>query len=125
MKKLFYSFLAFSILNLPSVYAQELPRDSKISPPVGGGLLPGGNQDLTHIKKSIVFSKIIPFLITYSIQLAIALSVIALIIGGYMYITAYGNEDQQWQSSKNHHVCPYWTRYFFDRLWSCDYCYSN
>jgi hypothetical protein len=76
-------------------------KEAVISPPVGKDILPGGNIPAgDDIKESIIFSKIIPFIITYAIRLAIALSVIALIIGGYQFITAYGDTEKHQTARK-------------------------
>jgi hypothetical protein len=75
--------------------------NSVISPPVGGDVLPGQPiDDDTTIKDSAIFSKIIPFAIRYTMMLAIALSVGALIIGGYQYITAYGSSEKHDTATK-------------------------
>jgi len=66
-----------------------------ISPPVGTEILPGGSLAAEDIKEHAVFSKVIPFVISYAIRIAIALSVIVLIFGGYQYITAYGATEKQ------------------------------
>ena len=66
-----------------------------ISKPAGTGILPGAGAEGSDIQSSVVFSRIIPFLISWGINLAIALSVIAIIIGGYMYLTAYGDSDKR------------------------------
>lgn len=75
-------------------------NNSLPSPPVGSDILPGGNTDATTIRDSLIFSDIIPFVIQYAIGLAMALSVIALILGGYQYLTAYGNPDQHTKAQK-------------------------
>ena len=69
--------------------------DSIISRPVGQGILPGGGSEGSDIQSSVIFAKIIPFLISWSINLAIGLSVIALIFGGYLYLTAYGDQEKR------------------------------
>ena len=66
----------------------------EISEPVGRNILPGGGFAAEDIHEGFVFVKLIPFVIKYAIQLAVALSVIALIIGGYRYITAYGDTEK-------------------------------
>lgn len=82
--------------------AQLAGRDEvELSPPIGSDILPGGQiLEAENIKTSFVFSKLIPFLITYAIRLAVALSVIAIIIGGYQYMTAYGNEEKHKAAQK-------------------------
>ncbi len=69
-------------------------RDVNLSRPVGGDILPGGSMPDTDIRVSFIFSKLIPFVIRYGIGLAVALSVVALIIGGYQMMTGYGNSEQ-------------------------------
>lgn len=88
-----FLFLLLS-LSIPSVFALN-SNEVKLSDPVGGNILPGGNNlSADNIKDSFAFSKIIPFVITYGIRLAVVLSVIALIFGGYQYLTAYGDEEK-------------------------------
>lgn len=71
-----------------------------ISPPVGKGILPGANAGGTDIQSSILFSKIIPFLITWTINLAMGLSVVFLIIGGYQYLMFYGEDERRQAGTK-------------------------
>lgn len=85
---------------LPSASSSFKGNDSLPSPPVGGDYLPGGNTQAVDIESSLIFSKIIPFAIQYALGLAMALCVIALILGGYQYLTAYGNQDQYDQARK-------------------------
>ena len=66
---------------------------SVVSPPVGSDVLPGG-QTAESFRDSALIAKVLPFLIDYTLRLAIALSVGAIIIGGYQYLTAYGNTEQ-------------------------------
>ena len=47
-----------------------------------------------NIEDSFIFTKVIPFAIDYGIKLAIGLSVVVLIFGGYEFITAYGNSER-------------------------------
>lgn len=70
-------------------------RDTVISPPVGRNVLPGGGIQAEEIKSSFIFTKLIPFVINYALRLAIGLAVIVLIIGGYKYMTAYGDTEKQ------------------------------
>ncbi len=88
------------LIQTPSVLAQGFGRgDLELTEPVGGDVLPGGG--LTGgIKTSFIFSKLIPFAIKYAIGLAIALTVIALIIGGYQYMTAYGSDEKHKNAQK-------------------------
>src|SRR3989338_3625348 len=80
-----------------SILFLQMMAQSKtmISPPVGEGILPGSGDTASDIQSSLLFSKIIPFLIEWGINLAFGLSVIFIIIGGYQYLTAYGNDDQR------------------------------
>jgi len=102
MKKIKYliivillAFMSFSFYSIPSAMAQLSNSDVKLSDPKGGNILPGGpNLNAENIQESFIFSKLIPFVITYTIRLAIALAVIALIYGGYQYITAFGKEEK-------------------------------
>ena len=99
MRKLKNYILAFLISTvLPLVTpasASSSQAEVKLTDPVGGNILPGGKiLEATDFKTSFLFSKFIPFVIKYSIRLAIALSVIALIIGGYQYMIAYGDEEK-------------------------------
>jgi len=84
-----FGLLLFFLLNAAS-YAQG----SVVSPPIGGSVLPGGGSIAKDFKDSTIFSKVIPFLIKYAINAAIALAVGALIIGGYQFITAYGDTEK-------------------------------
>lgn len=100
-KKLFIIGLLL-LSSIPQAFAQVLGKtEVKLTEPVGGDILPGGEiLGAKDIKSSFVFSKLVPFVITYAIGLATALSVIALIIGGYQYLTAYGNEEQHKTAQK-------------------------
>ncbi len=76
-------------------------KDVKLTTPIGSDILPGGKiLGATDVKSSFIFSTFIPFLIKYSIRLAVALSVIALIVGGYQYMTAYGDEEKYKNAQK-------------------------
>ena len=100
MKKIIKNILAAitaSSLLLMVKMAQAAPitgGDSIISKPVGAGVLPGSGNEGDDIQSSIVFSKIIPFLINWAINLAIGLAVLAIIAAGYMYLTAYGDTEK-------------------------------
>ena len=87
-------------IRIPSVFAQLSDTEVKLTKPVGGDILPGGQIIEGDIKASIIFSKIIPFVIKWTIGLAIALAVIALIIGGYQYLTAYGDTEKMKNAQK-------------------------
>ncbi|MBN2307155.1 hypothetical protein JXD20_04170 [Candidatus Peregrinibacteria bacterium] len=69
--------------------------DAIISKPAGTGILPGAGVEGSDIQSSVLFSRIIPFLIQWAINLAMALAVIAIIFGGYMYLTAYGDTEKR------------------------------
>ncbi len=83
--------LFFKLFYIPFSYASD---DIMISKPAGTGILPGSGIEGSDIKSSLLFSKLIPFFITWLINLAIALSVLSIIIGGYMYLTAYGDTEK-------------------------------
>lgn len=91
--------IAFLLINIPLVFAQQ-PSETKITKPVGSDVLPGGQVLETDIEASAIFSKIIPFVIKYAIRLAIVLAVIALIIGGYQFMTAYGDSEKRQTAQK-------------------------
>lgn len=99
MKNKITKILAFASLftsSLTGVRAADITsNDSIISRPVGEGILPGSGQEGTDIQSSIIFSEIIPFLIQWGINLAIALAVLALVFGGYLFLTAFGDEDRR------------------------------
>lgn len=81
-----------------SLAADITSSDTVISKPVGAGLLPGSGNEGVDIQSSIVFSKIIPFAITWGINLAIGLTVLMFIFGGYLFLTSFGNEDRRSQA---------------------------
>lgn len=68
--------------------------------PVGSGILPGGQIYQSDIKSGYVFSKLIPFAIKYLIGLAAVLAVIAIMVGGYQFLTAYGDPEQHKKATK-------------------------
>ena len=84
------AFLSFAGM----AYAVYGNKELELSTPIGGDVLPGGDLSAGNIESGIIFSKIIPFAIRYGIGLAIAAAVIALIIGGYQFMTAYGNTEK-------------------------------
>ncbi len=85
----------FQRLEIPLVQANNIgSTDVIISNPAGAGTLPGAGNEGADIGSNIIFAKVIPFIIRWGINLAIALSVIAFIIGGYIYLTAFGNEEK-------------------------------
>lgn len=97
ISKIISTFLAAYLLLLSRfVLAASLSDgDTIISPPVGQGLLPGSGAEGDTIKSSVVFTKVLPFVINYAINLAIAAAVIVMIWGGYQYLTAYGNTEKR------------------------------
>jgi len=103
MNRLKYSITALVLFlsQIPSVLAQGFGRNEvELTPPVGSDVLPGSQPITGDVETSLVFSKIIPFAIQFLIGLAVALSVVALIIGGYQFMTAYGNEEQHKNAQK-------------------------
>jgi hypothetical protein len=95
-----YKFLLagsiLSIAGISSAFAQQ----TRLTAPVGSDILPGAQALQGDVKTSIIFSKILPFVIKFAIQLAIALSVIAIIYGGYQYMTAYGDTEKHQVAQK-------------------------
>lgn len=95
LKKTLGLIFLFSFF-LNEVQAADITSgETVISKPVGAGILPGSGFEGTDIESSILFSKIIPFLITWGINLAMALAVIAGIFAGYLFLTAFGDEDKR------------------------------
>jgi glucose uptake protein GlcU len=74
--------------------------DSIISRPVGQGILPGGGAEGSDIQSSILFAKIIPFLITWTINLAIGLTVVMIIVSGYLFLTSYGDDEKKQKATR-------------------------
>lgn len=91
--------IAFLLINIPLVFAQQ-PSETVITKPVGSDVLPGGQILESDIETSAIFSRILPFVIKYAIRLAIILAVIALIIGGYQFMTAYGDSEKRQTAQK-------------------------
>ncbi|MFC1729802.1 pilin [candidate division KSB1 bacterium] len=87
------SLLGLSVQNVSG-------NEVQLSAPVGGDILPGGQMYQDDIKTSFIFSRLIPFVIKYTISLAVALAVIALIIGGYQFMTAYGDTEKHQKAQK-------------------------
>jgi hypothetical protein len=88
------SLIIILFFGVQNSFASVWDDESIISPPVGSEVLPGGSFEAGDIKGSIIFAKVIPFVIDYAIKAAIVLSVIVLIIGGYRYMTAYGATEK-------------------------------
>jgi len=91
-----YHFIVVSLIiamfSVQGAFAASVwDTDTIISPPVGTEVLPGGSLSAGDIREHAIFSKVIPFAIDYAVKLAIVLSVIVLIFGGYQFITAYGD----------------------------------
>ena len=92
MKKIF--LYIFGLL-IASNIAIAATNDSIISVPIGRNVLPGGSLQGENIQSSFIFSRIIPFVIDYTLKIAIALSVIVLMFAGFQYMTAYGETEKQ------------------------------
>jgi len=75
-------------------------EETKLAKPLGSEVLPGGQIYQTDFKTSAIFSKVIPFAIKTLVGLATALAVIALMVGGYQYLTAYGDTTKHQQATK-------------------------
>ena len=98
-RRIVVSFMVL-LISVQKVFAASVwDDDTVLSPPVGRSVLPGGGLQAEEIKESFVFSKLLPFVINYAIGAAVALSVIVLILGGYKFMTAYGDQEKQ-QSAK-------------------------
>ena len=93
--KVFPAFLYLFLISARNTLAFVNDDSVTITPPVGGNILPNVNVlQSGNIKDSYIFSTLMPFAIKYGIRLAVALSVLAIIAGGYMYVTAYGDEEK-------------------------------
>ncbi|MFH1012397.1 MAG: hypothetical protein V1760_01485 [Candidatus Peregrinibacteria bacterium] len=75
-------------------------RDVDLSTPVGSDILPGGGFFAESIREGFLFKKLLPFLIQYGLGLAVSLAVVALIIGGYQFMTSYGNQESRQAAQK-------------------------
>jgi hypothetical protein len=98
-KTVLLGWLLLSFSKLASA-APITSGSSIISKPAGVGILPGSGVEGADIRSSVVFAKIIPFLISWTINLAMGLAVIMIIIGGYLYLTAYGDEEQRQRGTR-------------------------
>ncbi len=85
---------------MSAIYDKLLAQSAIISEPVGAGILPGAGNEGSDIESSILFARIIPFAITWLINLGIGLAVVFIIIGGYMYLTAYGDEEKRQRGTR-------------------------
>lgn len=94
------TLLGFALILLPAVPWVNAQGEVKLSKPLGGDVLPGGSFVQTDIKSSFVFSRLIPFAIRYLVGLAAALAVIAIMVGGYQYLTAYGDTEKHKNATK-------------------------
>jgi hypothetical protein len=102
MKKfswLLIALLVFAPFALaPLALAQN---ETELTVPVGGGILPGSATEAgTDFKSAIIFSKVIPFVIRFGTGLAMVLAVLAIVLGGYQYLTAYGDEEKHEKAKK-------------------------
>ncbi|MBI5412211.1 hypothetical protein HZA43_03475 [Candidatus Peregrinibacteria bacterium] len=102
MKK-YYMVLIGVLINFSQALALAT-NETQITEPLGGDTLLGKTlfqKDVgTGIQGSFIFSKLIPFLIRYGIQLAVALAVIAIIAGGFQFIIAFGNTEKREAAQK-------------------------
>lgn len=94
MKFLSSNTIRLVIAGLAFTGGIALAQDNIISKPAGVGILPGAGVEGADINSSILFAKIIPFLIKWGINLAVGVAVLMLIFGGYLYMTAYGDTEQ-------------------------------
>jgi hypothetical protein len=87
---------------LPVARAQIVGEgEVRFDQPIGSDILPGGGMSTAeNIETSFVFSKLIPFVIKYGIRLAIGLSVVALIVGGFQFMMSYGNTETRDKATK-------------------------
>lgn len=102
MKNKIISIIAILFAYSNSAYAQLNTRNQvELSDPVGGNILPGGKiLEADNIRESFVFTQLVPFVIGYTIRIAVALSVLAIMIGGYQYMTAFGDEEKHKAAQK-------------------------
>lgn len=100
LRSLSTTIIGLALTLLPSVPWVNAQGEVKLSKPLGGDVLPGGSFVQTDIKSSFVFSRLIPFAIRYLVGLAAALAVIAIMVGGYQYLTAYGDSEKHKNATK-------------------------
>ena len=102
IKHLIISVITMALCFEKALQANASSRGKvELSDPVGSDILPGGRLlEPESIRDSFIFSKLMPFLIKYAIGLAAALAVIAIIYGGYQYMTAYGDEEKHKTAKK-------------------------
>ncbi len=96
-KKIIAGLIIFCLGGIGSLVqaADITSAETIISKPVGAGILPGSGNEGVDIKSSIIFTKIIPFLISWGINLAIALTVLVIIYGGYLLLTSFSDEERR------------------------------
>lgn len=99
MRSKFLAIVGTLILSSSPAFAFNR-RDVELSEPVGADVLPGGAFAQDEITTSILFARVIPFVIRYAIRLAVALAVIAVIIAGYQMLTAYGDTEKRQKAQK-------------------------
>src|SRR3989338_2619807 len=103
MKKIVFLITGF-LFSFSQAFALVSTNEVKITEPLGGEILLGKTlfrDTITEgIKSSYIFKQLIPFLIKYGIRLAVALSVIALIVGGYQFIAAFGSSEKRQEAQK-------------------------
>lgn len=100
-KTILTAVISYSFLFMERVFAAPISSgESVISEPVGKNLLPGGGNVGEEFRSSILFSRIIPFIIDWAINISMALAVIMIIVGGYQYLTSYGNDEQRQQGTR-------------------------
>jgi hypothetical protein len=96
----FSSFLFLSSISAVTLADNPTAENVVLTKPVGGTILPGGQLYQPNFRSSFVFSKLIPFAIKYLIGLSAALAVLAIMFGGYQYMTAYGEPEQHKKATK-------------------------
>lgn len=99
-RKPYITALGLALLRFPYFPMAHAAPEVKLSQPIGSDILPGGSFVQTDFKTGFVFSRLIPFVLRYLIGLAAALAVIAIMIGGYQYLTAYGDTDKHKTATK-------------------------
>lgn len=99
-----FSLLLIVVMLFPTcMFAAYTPQsnDVYISQPAGSEYLPSFDVDGdTTLQDSFLFKQIIPFLIKYALRLAVALAVAAIVWGGYLYITSFGDTEKHGNAQK-------------------------
>lgn len=93
-------FISQPLITARYAKAQIGRTETQLTPPVGEGILPASALNDGDITASVLFSKVIPFTIRYTIGLAVALAVLALVIGGYQFMTSYGDTEKRQKAQK-------------------------